>query len=129
MWAKNYNHQGSYRQSFSSYPTPYTIINPDTGGSLTVGPLRKYSKGYTIINSSGFVNQFNPSAQFETRDIIRKSQGQYLPDSQKEKVRLYNCVNMQPIDSVISPYIERYLTDAGAPDMPAPCRNLLNSLP
>lgn len=123
MWAKNYTHIGFYRQSGNSYATPYTVTTP-TGQVLAAGPLRKYSKGYTLINSTGFTGQFNPVEQFMIRDLLRKSEGINLPENQKEKVRFYNVQNLLPA----GPYVEVYPNATGAPDMPTPCRQLLNSL-
>jgi len=129
MWAKNYEHLGDYRQSQNAYPTTYTVPNPATGQNIVTGPLRKYSKGYTMINCSGFVRQFNPVAQFEIRDLIRKSQGINLSESVKEKLRMYDCTDMNGLELQSGPYLENYPDDTGAPDMPAPCRDLLDSLP
>jgi hypothetical protein len=127
FWGKNYLHKGDWRQSSNSRPTPFQItIN---GQATDVKSLRGYSKGYTMINSSGFVRQFNPVSQFEIRDLIRKSQGINLTENLKEKVRLYNCTGMNNLENTPGPYLEVYATDAGAPDMPTPCRALLDSLP
>lgn len=129
MWAKNFDHNGYYRQSNNQWPLTFTIKDPDTGNDIKVGPLRKYSKGYTMINCDGFVGQFAPQAQFATRDKIRKSQGINLPEDQKEMVRLYNCKNMNGLEKSTDPYVKNYADPNLAPDMPQPCRDLLNSLP
>jgi hypothetical protein len=81
-----------------------------------------------MVNCDGFVGQFAPQAQFATRDKIRESEGINLPEDQKEMVRLYNCKNMNGLEKSTDPYVKNYADPALAPDMPKPCRDLLNSL-
>lgn len=129
MWARNLNVDGFHRESNNGEFGAYTILNAQTGQTIEVSASRKYSKGYTLINSSGLAGEFTPVNQFLIRDLIRKSQGINLAENLKEKVRLYACTNMSNLENTPGPYVEVYPTSAGAPDMPAVCRSILNSLP
>ncbi len=134
LWANNVKHNGFYRQSSNAGntdPTLFSIADPDTGASREVSRLGRYSPGYVLINSSGFQGQFCYLLDdFYLRDKIQRALGMNLSESQKAKIRLYHCANISTASVVgAGQFIEAYDSDASAPDMPAPCRALLNALP
>ncbi len=132
IWARNVQHNGYYRQSFTPHDqSAFEIKDPDNGESLTVNRLARYSGGTTLINCSGFGDQFDAAIHdLVMRDKILRSLGRALPDNQKAKYRLYQCQEVAVVRIQDSSHlIEVHDTVEGAPDMPAACRALIDSLP
>ncbi|MFO7536235.1 MAG: immunoglobulin domain-containing protein [Kiritimatiellia bacterium] len=130
LWADNVSHVGVYRQSSVSSGTQYPVVDPDSGTTSSVNRLGWYSPGYVLINSSGFQGQFTEGMNdFYNRDLIERGLGMTVPDELKAKLRLYNCSNVTTSGVVGGgQFVELYASAQSAPDMPAPCRALLNDL-
>ncbi len=129
MWARNVQLNGFYRESWHHDESAFDITDPDTGEKLTISRLARYPQGTTLINCSGFQGQFTGGLfDLVRRDKIQRSLGIQLPDEQVAKIRLFGCrdIKVPPEGHYL---VEQHESPEGAPDMPAPCRALLNALP
>lgn len=133
---------GYYRQNSNNLSgfTVYSVANnnvspPVTISTTSIGSLEQIK---TIINCINFpsgewgaddgVRQ--PSAKrFSQIEHIRQSNGINLPDNEKAKIRSYNSPAWSRTKQAgYEAFIDDNATDVGAPDMPAPCRAVLDSL-
>ncbi len=130
IWARNVQHNGAYRESSNQDDSVYDLTDPDTGETLTVNRLARYSpQGATLIHCSGFMDQFTGGLyDLVRRDKIRRSLGKESPDAPVAKLRLFGCREIK-VPPEAHYLVEIHATDEGAPDMPAACRSLLDSLP
>ena len=128
---KNSITDGYYRQNNINYSgATYDINLPTCTGDTPIEarPLWAYSQGITSVNSRGFSGQWGVYRDYYYRDEIQKYLGQVIPEKDKAKSRSYNGV----VDGrVCQPnlYRESYPDDRNAPDLPAPVRALLDTLP
>ena len=133
-WYKNVHfNNGFYRENsnggkgFKKYK-----IKGENGKVMNVNPVARYSQGKTFINCTGGpVGQYgNKLNDFYVIDQINRSLGKNLKEKDMPKMRLYNSPDVQR-KGVKEPerFLEMHSSSQKAPDMPEPCRELLDSLP
>lgn len=93
IWAKNWKHNGFFRQSVNNY-NDYPVFKIPEGETSA---LRRWAKIHTYINCTGFGGQFDPSFNFKIRDLVYKSIG--MKKSDYERVRLYGCNDMNGLEN------------------------------